>query len=61
MPTEHAKNRTDTSVPKPPQAHRLAEGEKQAMELGEEAEHSHGEQRERLQKDAKKAADPDTH
>lgn len=57
MPTKNAHNRLDTAVPKPREADRLQEGEKQAMELGEEAEHAHGERRERLQADAKKAAD----
>lgn len=56
MPTKPARNRLDTAVPKPDQARRLHEGEKQALDLAEQAEHAHGEEREQLQRQAKKVA-----
>jgi hypothetical protein len=61
MPTKPARNLVDSAVPKSAETHRLSEGEKKAMELGEQAEHSHGAERERLQKEAKKAAERGGH
>jgi hypothetical protein len=61
MATKPARNRLDTAVPKPDQARRLHEGEKQALDLAEQAEHSHGEEREDLQREAKKAAENRKH
>jgi len=49
----------DSAVPKSHQMKRLPEGDKKALELGELAEHSHGEERERLQMEAKQAAKAD--
>jgi hypothetical protein len=56
MPKKPARNTLDSAVPKSRQMKRLREGDKKALELGELAEHSHGVERERLQKDAEKAA-----
>lgn len=56
MPKKPARNTLDTAVPKSRQMKRLREGDKKALELGELAEHSHGEERERLQTEAKQAA-----
>ena len=61
MTTKSSQNLLDSAVPKSDQTRRLREGEKKALELGEQAEHSHGAERERLQKEAKKAADDHTH
>ena len=61
MPTKPARNIVDSAVPKSDQTCRLSEGEKKALELGEQAEHSDGPARERLQKQAKNAAARDTH
>jgi hypothetical protein len=57
MATKSARNRLDTAVPKPSQARRLHDGEKRALDLAEEAEHAHGAERERLQREAKKSAE----
>lgn len=61
MPEKPARNLPDTAVPKSREMSRLREGEKKALELGEQAEHSHGTERERLQEEAEKAAEDRTH
>jgi hypothetical protein len=59
MPAKDSRNIVDSAVPKPDPANRLVEGEKKALELSEQAEHSHGAERERLQQQAGEAADGD--
>ena len=56
MPKKLSGNTLDGAVPKTAQTKRLREGEKKSLELGELAEHTHGKERERLQKAARKAA-----
>ena len=56
MPAKDSKNIVDSAVPKSAQMKRLSEGEKKALELADQAEHSAGTERELLQDQAKKAA-----
>ena len=50
-----AKSRVESAVPRPDAAKQLSEKEKRAMELGDEAEHAHGKQREQATQEAAKA------
>ncbi|MDQ3624372.1 MAG: hypothetical protein M3463_18080 [Verrucomicrobiota bacterium] len=52
MKPQDAKNSVDSAVPKAASVPNLSEEEKKALELGELAEHSDGEKRERLQEKA---------
>ena len=45
-------NRSDDALPRSAEMKRLSEEEKAALEKGELAEHAHGEEREKLQKEA---------
>ena len=47
----------DSAVPKSAAVKNLSEGEKKALELNELAEHADGQERENLQKKAKRQAD----
>jgi len=58
MPAKDSRNIVDSAVPKSAQTERLREGEKKALELSEQAEHSDGPEREHLQNQAQKAAEP---
>jgi hypothetical protein len=68
MPEKPAQNLSDGAVPslpdgttpKPREPSRLSTGEKKAMELGAQAEHTHGKEREKLQEAAEKAAEDGT-
>jgi hypothetical protein len=61
MPEKPAQNLPDSAVPKSRAMSRLRTGEKKALELGEQAEHTQGKERERLQQEAEKAAEDGTH
>ena len=69
MPEKPAQNLSEGAVPSLPDGtqpetrgmQRLREGEKKALDLSEQAEHSHGAERERLQDEAEKAAEDGTH
>ncbi len=61
MSEKPAQNLPDSAVPKSHAMNRLRTGEKKALELGEQAEHTQGPERERLQEEAEKAANNGTH
>jgi hypothetical protein len=69
MPEKNAQSLSDGAVPSLPdgttpksrETSRLSTGEKKAMELGAQAEHTHGKERERLQEEAEKATKDGTH
>lgn len=56
MSDEKEKSRLETAVPKPP-VQNLDERQKQALELAGEAEHAHGDEREKLTKKAGQLGD----
>jgi hypothetical protein len=61
MPAKDSDDILDSAVPKSPQTDRLRDGEKKALELSERAEHADGPEREHLQEQAEKAAEPRKH